>query len=284
MEKTLATHKVIRPDSLSFDPLVYSKFKYGCVDSAVSMAKEMVKTFIDYDNTYNLTDTSTKLVIASPAHRRVPSAANILAENVYLMLNWYLHNKGYNPAEMLRVNRERVYEQDYATLSADDRKKLLDTEVLSLNERMVKDRTIIFVDDIRVTGVHENMLERVINTYPHEKHIFLYYAECNKGINPTIEDSLNKNAIDSMHDTVNILRNPHILNARMIKDLLRISASEARVFAGLVNNPKLFVNIVNNCIAEGYDKVPGFRQNFNYFKNIVSDEFNKLKETAGNQS
>ncbi len=288
MEKTLAVHKIRVGDDPTFDTNLYSKFKYGSTEAANRMAIEMVKVFVEHDTKYNIIDIDTKVCIASPAHKRVPSAANKLADDIYLMLNWYLHNKGYEASEQLRVYREAIYEEDYATLSAINRQRLLSTERLSVNEEKIRDKFVIFIDDIRVTGTHEKLVEDMVKTYPHSGHIHLYYAECEEGVDPNIENTLNKGCVRDYNDIIEVLGGEHILNARMIKDILRMSAGEITQFREAyrrrTSSIGFFVNLVNSCIAEGYDKIPSFRQNFIYLKNIVKHEFNKPKETACNQS
>jgi hypothetical protein len=281
MENIVSAHKITNDKEFSFDPTIYSKFKYGCVSSSVAMAEELVRTFLHHDKLYNIVDEDTEIVIVPYAYRSIPSAATFLADNIRLILNWHYHNKGLCPVSSTKIHREVICEPDFGTLSEEERNEILSNERLSLNEDIVKNKFVLFVDDIRVTGAHERLVESMINTYPHKSHIHLYYAETAPGIVPTIENTLNKFYVKGGEELVEILSSKHYMAARMIKEILRLDRGNISRFVNSFSTLDLFINIINHAIAEGYDKLSTFKNNFNYLKNIVKHEFDKSEETTG---
>jgi hypothetical protein len=284
METIVSAHKITTDKEFSFDPTIYSKFKYGCVSSTVAMAEELVRTFLQYDRKYNLIDQDTELVIIPYAYRSIPSAATFLAENVKTILNWHLHNIGMNPVSSTKMHRQVVCEPDYGKLSQEERENVLSKEILSLNEEVIKNKFVLFVDDIRVTGAHERVVQKMVNKYSHTAYMHLYYAEAAPSIPPHVEDILNKYAIKHLNNLIEILEGKHYLSARMVKEILRMEERLFNRFLEATNNIDLFTNIVNQSIAEGYDKLPSFKHNFNHLKNILKNEFHKSAQTASNQS
>lgn len=294
MKNIVSAHKITSTNEFTFDPSLYSKFKYGCASSAIAMAEEMVVSLLEYDKKYNLIDEDTEIVIVPSAYRTVPSAATFLADNMRLMLNWHFHNKGLNPVSTAKMNRETVYEGDYGKLTASDRQEVLSKETLTLNGSAVKGKLVLFVDDIRITGTHEALIEKMMydnNCYTSNNYMYIYYAATVPSIPANIEDMLNKFGVRTPVDMAEIFGNRHHLSARMIKDILRLSEPDLAQFLIATApenehdiNVDLVINLINNSIAEGFDKLPSFKHNFNYLKNIVKHELNKSKETAGYQS
>lgn len=294
MENVVSAHKINSTNEFTFDPSVYSKFKYGCAASAVAMAEEMVVSFLDYDKKYNLIDEDTEIVIVPSAYRTVPSAATFLADNIRLMLNWHFHNKGLKPVTTTKMHRETSYEGDYGKLPVNERKEVLSKESLSMHPRSISGKIVLFVDDIRVTGTHELLIEDMMDkhaNYAAYNYIYLYYAITTPDLPPHIEDMLNKFGVRGPLEMAAIFGERHHLSARMIKDILRLDMEDLNTFLIATTpyksdhiNVDLVINLVNNSIAEGFDKLPSFKNNFNYLKNIVKHELNKSKETASYQS
>lgn len=268
----ISPHKITK-EGAEFDGYVYSKFKFGCVKSTAIMAHEMIKSFMEYDNKYNFIDQDTQVAVVGPAFKRIPSAGWLLAEYFTNQLNWYLHNKDLPIADLVKMTRTKIHEKDFGTLNLEERRAIMDEEAFSMtiDESRVKGKSLIFVDDVRITGSHENAVKRVLGTYPHDNHVFMYYAMADHGIRPSIENDLNRKYVNNFSRMIEILGHPHTMNARMVKDILRLSVEGANHLVRLMK-PEIAFNIVNLAIAEGYDKFDSFKESFAVFKGIVNTE------------
>ena len=160
------------------------------------------------------------------------------------------------------VHRKVSYTADYGFLSKEKRKGLIDNDTFSINRDFVKGKLLLFIDDVRITGTHEDKLIEILE----QEHIdneamFLYFASY-AGNQPDIEAALNFAAIKSMYDFADLTNEPnHHVIIRPIKYLLSQPADDLKQALPKFGNDMIFA-MYFGCLAEGYYKIPGYQTNF----------------------
>lgn len=61
------------------------------------------------------------------------------------------------------VHRKVSYINDYGFLSKEDRKALIDGDTFSINRDFWGNKTLIFIDDVNITGTHEEKLIEILD-------------------------------------------------------------------------------------------------------------------------
>ena len=143
-----------------------------------------------------------------------------------------------------------TYNNDYADLPADRRRAILAADTIYLNRDFVAGKFLLFVDDCRITGTHEDKLAAFLRDegLPNG-HAFVCYADY-AGDDPSIESRLNRAAIRSAEDLVELAREPgHQVTTRAVRLLL-----EAPGLAALLETaPPGFVEAAfHAAITKGY--------------------------------
>ncbi len=210
------------------------------------------------------------VVIPSPFNY-VKNAATIMTYHFVNRLNELLVGVNGNNVECDLIKRLIGYTADYGFLSADKRKGLLDRDTFFMNREFWADKTLVFVDDVRITGTHEDKLVEMLakHNVPNDA-FFIYFAEY-LGNNPQIEAELNFAAVKSLEDYATIAREPgHHTIVRPIKYLLAHEDKVAlRVF--LTAQPRAMLErLYHNALGEGYSRIPGYQSNLRMLKTLVS--------------
>lgn len=201
------------------------------------------------------------LVIPSP-YNHVENAATILTKHFVNRLNAILVANSGNHVEYSIIHRKVNYIQDYGFLPKDQRKGLIDNDSFYLNKDFYKDKLLIFVDDVRITGTHEDKLVEILDKENITNDtFFLYYANY-EGNNPEIEAQINFASIKSLTDYVSVSQEPnHHIIVRPLKYLLGQSTKD--LAAHLVYlEPDKVDKIYAGCLGEGYYKIPKYQENF----------------------
>lgn len=245
--------------SAPFDVEEYSRLKFGSDRVAKKFGRQMADQF--FHEFYQLLTTTRCVVIPAPS-TTVPVAATLLAKHFFDRLNSRLAQLNHAPVEMTHVHRDMTYNNNYADLQADERRKLLAGDSQYFNRDFVKGKHIIFVDDVRITGSHEEKLESVLKALklPNGR---TYAAFCRyTGNNPAIEGKLNHCYIRDAKDLVRIAHeHGHIMTTRAIRLLLEYDNHK---FDELLQQaPDVFLeSAYHAAIVKGYNKIPEYEQNF----------------------
>jgi hypothetical protein len=65
-----------------------------------------------------------------------------------------------------RCIRTITYKEDYGELDAEQRLlKLIGNDSFHIDKMFLKGKTLVFLDDIRITGGHERMIMKMIDEY-----------------------------------------------------------------------------------------------------------------------
>ncbi len=129
---------------------------------------------------------------------------------------------------------------------------MLAADSIYINKDFVAGKFLIFIDDCRITGAHEEKLETFLRheCLPND-HVFVCFAAY-AGNEPSIEAELNCAAIKTADDLVALAREPgHQMTTRAVRLLLE--TPEPRIASLLTDAPFAFVeNAFHAAMTKGY--------------------------------
>jgi len=258
-DRQFAVHDFKNLDVASFDLQDYSALKFGSDRVARLFGYQMGDKFY---NKYHDILINNRCVIIPSAFNVVEIAATILARHFNNRLNDLLSSEGHNIVAWTTMHRSMSYMADYCLMSKEERKRMLSGDKLYINRDFIDGKVLIFVDDITITGAHENK----VNDFLEElglinQHIFCYYARY-QGDDAEIESQLNHSGISTIKDYIKLVNEQnHHLVVRAVRFLLD-QPLEDLVFA-LERLDKDFVDkLYFACLAKEYDKIEGYRAGF----------------------
>lgn len=258
-----AAHTFTNVTSASFSARTYSRLKFGSDDAARIMGYELAN---DIASKHIDKLISNRVVVIPSPYNFVENAATRLTYYMVNRLNQILVEKNGSPVETSIIHRKVSYINDYGFLSKEKRKGLIDNDSFYINKDFTKGKLFIFVDDVLITGTHEDKLKEILEKeqLPNDA-IFAYYAQyC--GNNPEIEAAINFADIKDTSDFISLTQTrKHRMLVRPIKYILGLSPKNLRkVLKSL--NPYQIEELYNGCLGEGYFKIPNYQANFNAIK------------------
>jgi hypothetical protein len=257
-----AAHKFSTLDDMPFAAMEYSYLKFGSDRVAKKFGYELAEhTFQKHSE---ILMTNQCVVIPSPFNF-VPNAATIMAEHFTARLNQLLVHANGSHAEWSIIHRKVSYTNDYGFLPKEKRRALIDNDEFYLNRGFLgTDKVLLFIDDVKITGTHEDKLIDVLENHGVQNPaIFLYYAQHEfTGTGADIEAKINFAGIKTVADYVRLAKEPHHhLIVRPIKFMLSADHSDfMHLIEGTSHEWK--EKLYNACIGEGYYKIPLYQHNF----------------------
>lgn len=242
-----------------FCPASYSRLKFGSDVVARRFGDEMADKFF---RTYHTTLTTDRCVIIPSAYNVVEIAATVLAQHFMNRLNDLLSREGHRCVEWTTMHRTMSYVADYSFLPRAEREALLSADTLYINRDFVADKVLLFVDDVTITGTHEQKVMSFLDGLGlNNPRIFCYYAAYT-GDKADIEAALNQASIKGAEEYCQLIREPgHRLVVRAVRFLLDQPLEELRSVLRFVDAP--FVDkLYHACLAKEYDKLDKYREGF----------------------
>lgn len=271
--QAFSAHSIFDERKLTFSRKEYSWFKYGSKTIARKFGRDLAQEFFKSKQFIEIVTKSKdkQIVICSSPYQFIPTATFAMKDYFIGQLNEKLVEFGLNPVEECKIYRVCSYITDYGTMGAEERAKAITGDDFYIDKEFVKDKLVIFLDDIKITGAHENRVRKLINEYKLKcDYLFMYYAEL-KGndITPMIEDELNLYSIKNLLDINDIIRNQEfIFNTRVTKFILKSPTDEFMNFINYQSHG-FKENLYRNSIGNGYHKSEDFVKNINYLKDIL---------------
>lgn len=249
-----------------FNPRVYSRLKFGSNQAAKEMGRILAESFFDAHWGRLLHEQF--VVIPSP-YNYVKNAATVLSEHFVDHLNYLVALSGGQAVEWDIIHRKVSYINDYGFLSKEDRKALIDGDTFSLNKDFWGNKNLIFIDDVNITGTHEDKLVEILDTENVSNDtFFLYFAKYN-GTEANTEAALNFSDISSVPAFVQMIKDEPDAKClvRPIKYLM--SQNEITFKVALSQLPLSYVEqLFFGCLAEGYNKIEKYAENFNFLRSF----------------
>ncbi|HEX8461816.1 MAG TPA: phosphoribosyltransferase family protein [Segetibacter sp.] len=273
MPTTYSLHKVHKERSFSFHPDDYSRFKFGDEAVAKIFGEELADGFIK-EHLLNRKDTKQFVVVSSP-YSFIPTATFAMKNYFVFRLNRWLAAHELPVVQETKVHRTITYKDDYGELNAEERMRLIGNDSFHIDKAFLDGKTILFLDDIRITGSHERMIMKMAAEYNLDNEIFLlYFAELtNKDIHPNIENHLNYHCVKSIFDLESIIKGGNFfINTRIVKYILNADVNSFKVF--IQNQQKEFINLLyDSAIGNSYHIIEAYQDNFDLLKlqlNVVN--------------
>ena len=161
---------------LPFSPASYARLKYGDDSIAKRFGFELADAFFAAHGQEMVE--KPVIVIPSP-YNFVKNAATVMADHFVRRLNRLIADNGGRHVDYATIQRKSSFAGDYGSLDADARRKLISSDIFYVHEDYFKNKTLVFVDDIRITGAHEERLMSLLAERPALRDAsihFLYYG------------------------------------------------------------------------------------------------------------
>lgn len=271
-----ALHQIYQEDEFAFDPAAYSRFKFGDDLVAKKFGKQLADGFIaSYLRDNFITQ---QIVVISSPYSFIPTATFAMKNYFIHQLNrWLVENNGLVVQEA-KVHRTITYKEDYGALSAEQRMQLIGNDSFHIDRAFLQHKTLLFLDDIRITGSHERMILKMVEEYELSNDIhLLYFAElANMEIHPKVENHLNYYEVKSIFDLEDIIKSGYFcFNTRIVKFILNTDFNSFSIFIN--NQTEEFTNLLYNlALGNGYHTIDAYSPNLTYIKELITTKNYKL--------
>lgn len=252
-------HNFSNLETAKFSPQEYSRLKFGSDVAAKKLGYELATEFFAAHSDIILANQC--VVIPSP-YNFVPNAATVMTRHFINKLNELSVHASGQHVEQSIIHRKVSYTNDYGFLSKEKRRGLIDNDSFYLNRAFLEGKVLFFVDDVKITGTHEDKLVQILE---HERvpnqAVFIYYARYH-GNSPAIEGELNFASIKTIEDLIELMKEAnHQVIIRPIKFLLSQHKQVLKDILMKVND-NVLDNLYYGSLAEGYYTIPKYQLNF----------------------
>ncbi len=268
---TYSLHKIDNTANFGFDPNDYSRFKFGDDLVARSFGKSLADGFIKYYLTDNRI--ADQIVVISSPYSFIPTATFAMKNYFVSQLNRWLAENGGLTVQEAKVHRTITYKEDYGELSAEERMNLIGNDSFHIDRDFLEGKTLLFLDDIKITGSHERMILKMAKAYclKNEMHM-LYFAELvNKEIHPNVENFLNYHQIKSIFDLEKIINNGYFcFNTRVVKYILNTESTSFSIFLERMDHDFIH-QLYDLSLGNSYHLMEAYADNLQLIKSYIKD-------------
>ena len=160
--KTYSLYKINSGTSFGFDAASYSRFKFGDDAVAKTFGTELALSFIK--DRLAREHIEQQIVVISSPYSFIPTATFAMKNYFVFQLNRWLADNHLPVVQDAKVHRTVTYKEDYGELNAEQRMNLIGNDSFHIDASFLKDKTLIFLDDIKITGSHERMILKMTLT------------------------------------------------------------------------------------------------------------------------
>jgi hypothetical protein len=273
---TYSLHKIDNTANFGFDPNDYSRFKFGDDLVARSFGKDLADGFIRYylaDN--RIAD---QIVVISSPYSFIPTATFAMKNYFVSQLNRWLVENGGLTVQEAKVHRTITYKEDYGELSAEERMNLIGNDTFHIDRDFLEGKTLLFLDDIKITGSHERMILKMAKAYGLKNEIhMLYFAELvNPQIHPNVENFLNYHQVKSIFDLEKIISNGYFcFNTRIVKYILNAEHQSFSIFLERMDHDFIH-QLYDLALGNSYHLMEAYADNLQLIKSYIKDNTYKL--------
>ena len=262
---TFSAYTINNARIIPFSATDYSRFKFGSVAVAQAFGYELADKFIKNKMPQLIQNNQLKrpLVVIPSPYSFITTASGVMAEFFVERLNRYLAMHHFSVVQTAKIHRNTTYREDYGALNAEQRLALIEKDTFHIDAKFCENKTLLFLDDIKITGSHEKIVTRTLDTEGVvSDSFFLYFAELsNPKIDPTIENYLNYFAIDSLSGVHELIQSGDFrFNTRVVKYILNAAPSDCKAF--LMQQSDTFLNnFFNHALGNSYHEIDAYREN-----------------------
>jgi len=267
-----SVHQFHDLETAGFCPQEYSKLKFGSDSAARKLGHELAAGFFAAHSADILAN---RIVVIPSPYNHVPNAATVMTGHFVNKLNELSVLARGEHVEYSIIHRKVSYTNDYGFLSKENRRALIDNDSFYMNSKFLKGKTLVFVDDVRITGTHEDKLVEILKRDRVKNDaFFLYYGEY-YGNQPDIEGQLNFSFVKSLDDYLGLSHeHGHHVIVRPLKYLLKQDQQTLRRVCQDFPFHTL-EKVYHGCLAEGYYRIPDFQKNFGVIVEVYNDRTGK---------
>jgi hypothetical protein len=242
----------------------YSRYKHGATAPAAAFAAALEDAF---QGAYPHLAGAARLLIASSPYKYVPTAAHALACIFAHRLNQRRNFQDLPPARLIKIGRLQPSPGDYGQFSIEQRRALMRANSLSVDRTLLQDSHLVIIDDIKVTGAHQECLMDATSRLPLLSRTFLHIAKFfipfPAVVDPMIEDQLNHAHAKKLADLLEIIRSGDFAwNARLCRFLLS-ARNRAELSGFLTHVPDHFLfDLSQKSSGDGYDLMDAYRESY----------------------
>jgi hypothetical protein len=269
MHTTSSVHQFSSIKDAGFTAEDYSRLKFGSDAVAKEFGHRLAE---DFFNKHSDVVLSQSIVVVPSPYNHVENAATIMTKHFVNRLNALSIENSGRHVEFSVIHRKVSYISDYGFLSKEKRKGLIDQDSFFLNKDFYAGKVLIFVDDVKITGTHEDKLVEVLDKNGIDNDCFFIYFGEYTGSNPKIEAALNFAGIKNENDLRLLFeeKNHHVI-VRPIKYLLNDAMTADALHGFLEHLTRTQIeNIYYGSLGEGYYTIPAYQRNFGIIKSFLS--------------
>lgn len=276
MKATYALHHINSATHFGFDADDYSRFKFGDGEVSRYFGTDLADGFIGEH--LSKQPIKKQIVVISSPYSFIPTATFAMKNHFVYRLNRWLANHGYAVVQETKVHRTITYKEDYGELDAEQRINLIGNDSFHIDKDFLVGKTLLFLDDIKITGSHERMIMKMADEYGLQNDIYmLYFAELvNKNIHPNIENYLNYHHVKNIYHLNDIIKgNDFCINTRIVKYILNCDHESFCIF--IQDQDSNFINLLYDmALGNGYHTIEAYTPNLNFIKQNLLINNNKL--------
>lgn len=240
-----------------FDATSYSEFKYGLAAHGLRFAGELFQVFET-----ELMNIETDYIVYSSPYQSIPTATYSMAFEFYTLLKHRMSDFG-KSVKFEKLFRDPTYTVDYGTLNKEERLKLIGNDVFSFVKAPEPGYTLIFLDDVKVTGSHEHVLRNSLKTFSIENDCLLgYYAIVDADLPAHFEHEINERAIRGLKSISSLMsKDDFTFNTRVIKRILISPYQDFDHFLSIIGMEQLR-QIQKLAHSNGYHEISDYKRNY----------------------
>lgn len=284
-QQRIVVHNIKDLATLPFSAEDYSLFKFGSKSRANSFGKQLFLKFKEYlFSKYGAVykDNVPQIVVCSAPYNHIPTATGAMKDYFVKYLNEHLAEMGAPVVQEAKVHRDTTYREDYGAMTKEQRETLIGGDTFHVDVSFLKDKLVLFIDDIRITGSHEHMMEKMIMRLDGIEatfdHLFLYYAKLNDPDTcPTIENDLNYAAVTELNHILALaMASDFVFNTRVIKYMLKYNPIEFEIMMTLIHREDggdIFLDTLYHlAIGNSYHLIPEYEENLALLRDLLNGE------------
>lgn len=263
-----------------FQPQEYSRFKYGSKSVARRFGRELAERFVhsaSFPDLLPLLANPRGVVIYAAPYNFVPTATFALKDYFIARYNeLVIPRYGLAPLQECKIFRRYSYHSDYGAMSKAERDQAISGDDFYIDTEFAADKTLLFLDDIRVTGSHEERICQLLRRtgLVEQPHLFLYFAQVNEAerCDPRVENFLNYAAVQNLLSIDNIIKNDEFLfNTRVIKYILCANPVQFETF--IQYQSKTFRHtLLHYAYGNSYHQQPAFERAIQVLTKLVEQD------------
>lgn len=256
----------------------YSIFKHGSERVARNFGYALADKFISQHP--DLFD-GREIVVIPSAYSYIRTASCFLTSFFIDRLNFFLFTKQLLPVEQAKIYRTVTYREDYGEMTAEQRFNLIKGDKFHIDKSFLKDKTLLFIDDIKITGTHERIILKMLDDFQVSNDCYmLYFAELkNSEINPRFENFLNQHYVRSLEQVNSIIRkDDFVFNTRVVKFILGAKEGDFDSFIKQQSVP-FIRELLSLSIGNSYYQFQEYQLNIQSLISLL-DKFEKREDVA----